>query len=141
MNRREFFPKLGASTGGMLTGAALGTLGATASTQAFQPIDSGPQLLRESQMKMILRRPGYRFTELYAKEVEFVARVRIARETPLLELWADEQLPLLIHLHGAGGGLIEGKWLRVVGLIIDTGYGALMVWQRRMQYVEDKPAS
>lgn len=101
------------------------------------PSPSPPRLTVEELARRV-GEDGFDPESLYAHEIEFRGVVLIKRDVPLLQIRGmtgrfgfDK-----VHLHGAGGNVDVGSELIVRGLIVDHGYGALMVWQRQWRYAD-----
>lgn len=124
---------------GMKRRRALGLLAtglgvAAAGAGEAEGAENRPPRITSEELARRVRQADFRPESLYATEVEFRAKVERNGPVPYLQIQGMEGLFSRVHLHGAGDGAIPGKELVILGLIVDHGYGALMVWKREWKY-------
>jgi hypothetical protein len=132
MNRREAFGVIGLGATGLVVGPS--ALASENGKDAAPP--AGPPRLTAEELARRVGEKGFQPESLYAHEFEFRGVVLIKRAVPLLQIKDMEGSYSKVHLHGSGGNFDVGKELMVTGLIVDNGFGALMVWKRECQYAE-----
>lgn len=101
-------------------------------------LPSSPPRLNTQELARRVRSKGFDPNSLYAHELVFRAEVLIRREVPLLLIMGmpDRFGFNRAHLYGGGSNMDVGSVLIVTGLIVDHGYGALMIWQRECKYAD-----
>jgi hypothetical protein len=99
---------------------------------------SRPARLSVEELAQRVGAKGFDPESLYAHELEFRGVVLIRREVPLLRIkdMTGRFGYNKVHLYGSGGNVDVGAELIVTGLIVDHGYGALMIWQRECKYAD-----
>lgn len=95
-----------------------------------------PPRLTVEELAARVKAKGFDPKSLYAHEVEFVGIVKIQREVPMLQIKGMDGAYSQVHLHGSGGNVDVGKELNIKGLIVDHGFGALMIWMREWKYAD-----
>lgn len=133
MNRREAFGVFGWGT----TGLVVSSSALAGETGKEAPPPAGPPRLTAEELARRVGEKGFKPESLYAHEVEFRGVVLIKRAVPLLRIKDIEGPYSRVHLHGSGGNFDVGKELMITGLIVDHGFGALMVWKRECKYAEE----
>lgn len=131
MERRQVFGLLGA--------AGLTACVPSPGTRAEAADDKGvarPPRLDAEALARLIKGASFRPESLYAHEIEFRAVVKIKRDVPLLQIKGMDGPYSQVHLYGSGGNFDVGKELDIVGLIVDNGFGALMVWKRTCKYAD-----
>jgi hypothetical protein len=130
MDRREALGLVGA------TAIASAAFGQEKTTPPGGALPATPPRITAEQLAARVKEKGFEAKSLYAHEVEFVGIVKIKRDVPLLEIKGMDGPYSQVHLYGSGGNVDVGKELTIVGLIVDHGFGALMMWKREWKYVD-----
>lgn len=120
---------------GLLGAAAALRLKAHASEPESKP-PAGPPRLSAEELATRVKEKEFKFDSIYAHEIDFHATVLIKRDVPLAQMKGMKDLYSQVHLYGQGGNIDVGKELVVSGLIVDQGFGALMVWVRTLKYAD-----
>jgi hypothetical protein len=97
---------------------------------------AGPPRLTVEELAMLIKKPEFQFDLIYAHEIDFHATILIKREVPLAQFKEMKDQYSKVHLYGRGGNIDVGKELIVSGLIVDQGFGALMVWVKSLKYAD-----
>lgn len=117
-------------------------------TKLAAPSPEGAPIPAEEFVSLLgqVRRGERSPDSLLGKQVEFDARVGIARSQPLVEI---EHPSLqggsgwnLFHLFRIAGDneIPAGKRLKVVGRLVEHGYAAWFVWVDRLEWLPDVPS-
>lgn len=131
MKRRQLLGLFGAAGAATLCGSSP----EAARGEEAEPPKGPPQLSVEELVRRV-KEKGFRPDSLYAHELEFRGKVLIKRDVPLLQIVGMTGGFSRVHLYGGGGNVDVGKELIIKGLIVDHGFGALMVWNREWKYAD-----
>ena len=123
---------------GLLGAAGFLSLRSASRSEANVPDAASPSAPPRLSVADLIRLIGdkkFRFESIYAHELEFRAITIIDREVPLARINGMKDLYSQVHLYG-GRRLEVGKEVVITGLIVDEGFGALMVWVRQCKYAD-----
>lgn len=129
MDRRQALGLVGAS---VLAPAAFAD--AAPARPATPP--SVPPRLTGAELAARVKVKGFAPKSLYAHEIAFVGVVQSKGPVSLLQIKGMDGPYAQVFLHGGEIDAAVGRELAVVGLIVDTAYGALTVWKRECRYAD-----